>query len=109
MENQRFTQIVDEFIEQLRDLMVKKGIEYAGAIDRLENFKRAAALQGIEPEQALLGMLTKHTVSIAMLCEKGQFSDLKLWDEKLGDNVVYSFLLRALIHERAKPERIIYN
>lgn len=70
MESQRFNQLVEEFMDELKERLIRKGEEYSGKIDRLENFKRAAALEGREPEQSLNSQKIKHSVSISMMVEK---------------------------------------
>ena len=46
----------------------------------LHNFKVAASLQGIYPEQALAGMMAKHTVSIYDMCHSVKAYPLVLWE-----------------------------
>jgi hypothetical protein len=83
-------------------ILTKKKSEYSPGEDRLSNFKKAAELQGVTPEKALLGMVTKHFVS---LCE--MVADIEevpwpkeVWEEKLTDTHNYLFLLEALVQER---------
>jgi hypothetical protein len=102
MKNEELEKIVDERIGKIRDLLVKKGAEYARG-DRLSNFKKAGAGQGCTPERALIGMMDKHRVSIYDLVddlEEGLIAPQGVWDEKIGDNIVYLFLLEALVRER---------
>ena len=84
-------------------ILGRKAKEYApDGEDQLSNFKKAAALQGIRPEQALFGMLTKHLVSLAEMA--GDPGDTpfprETWEEKLTDSVNYLLLLEAVIHEK---------
>jgi hypothetical protein len=83
-------------------ILGKKAKEYAPGDDRLSNFKKAAALQGIRPDQALFGMLAKHLVSIAeMVGDKdGTPFPRAMWEEKINDAQNYLFLLEAVIHEQ---------
>jgi len=85
-------------------VLAGKRVEYSPGEDRLSNFKKAGELQGVTPEAALVGMLTKHYVSI---CEMvGQIGvgyvpyGLGVWNEKLDDARNYLFLLEALVRER---------
>jgi len=39
-------------------------------------------LQGISPVQALMGMMAKHTVSVADMCVSGETYPQEMWDEK---------------------------
>jgi hypothetical protein len=103
MTNGEFNVIVSNIIKRVHLVLFKKSKEYSGKEDRLENFKRAAALQDISPTQALLGMIAKHFVSIAMLVEKaselGEVTNLLLWEEKITDIINYCILLEALVKE----------
>ena len=86
-----------------------KAKEYAPGEDRLSNFKKAANLQGLAPEQALFGMLAKHLVSLAEMVGvlPNEAHPLpvnphpeSMWEEKLTDSINYLFLLEALVRER---------
>lgn len=84
-------------------ILGQKAKEYApDGEDRLSNFKKAAALQGIRPDQALFGMLTKHLVSLAEMVgvPDGIWFPRVMWHEKLTDAINYLFLLEAVISEQ---------
>lgn len=104
MNQEDFKVMVDSTIERLRQTLIVKGEEYMRNNDRLSNFKQAAGIRrGETPEGALLGMLTKHWVSIADFIDdlkENKIAPIELWREKLGDNIIYSFLLEACIIER---------
>lgn len=101
MKQDEFDQIIQEQLERCERLLLSKGKEYAeDKIDRLHTFKRAASLQGINPERALLGMLTKHVISIYDMCSEPARYDKDLWDEKITDAINYLLLLRAVVDER---------
>ena len=76
------------------------GDEYTGIDDRLLNFKLAATLQRCTPEQALLGFVAKHIVSVYDTINRGYKRDETYWKEKLGDIINYCILLSALIKEK---------
>lgn len=99
MKSEAFNDIVEKQIAQCRTTLVRKADEYATE-DRLHNFKVAAQLQGITPEQALLGMWTKHVVSIADMIQDGRVYPAAQWDEKIGDAINYLILLKGLVVER---------
>lgn len=92
-------------------LMARKSQEYSPGEDRLQNFKEAGELQSISPEQALFGMLAKHLVSLADMCQGvtlldgpgapvGTGKTQEVWEEKITDSHNYLFLLEALLKER---------
>lgn len=98
MNTERFNEIINEQITRCLDILVAKAKEYA-TDDRLHNFKVAASLQGIYPEQALAGMMAKHTVSVYDMCHSGDVYPIELWDEKITDSINYLLLLKALVSE----------
>ena len=92
-----FDKIVDERIKKIKEVLQKKGDEYATG-DRMHNFKRAGELLGCTPEKALLGFLVKHIISVIDLIN-GKPLDI---DEKIGDCINYFILLEALLKEVRK-------
>ena len=98
MNTKQFDKIINKTIDNCKNVLCSKAKEYATE-DRLHNFKIAATLQGITPLQALQGMATKHTVSIADMIASGQAYSSEMWDEKIGDSINYLLLLRALVED----------
>ncbi len=98
MNQDKFNEIINTQISRSLDTLVMKAKEYATE-DRLHNFKTAAVMQNCTPEQALAGMMTKHTVSVYDMCNTGQTYSMAMWDEKITDNINYLLLLRALAEE----------
>jgi hypothetical protein len=74
----------------------------------MHNFNRAAAMLGCCPERALVGMLSKHLVSVLDLVDaieqRGELPTVKLLEEKCGDSINYLILLEALVKERVENE-----
>jgi len=103
---EQFNILVDTLIDtRIKGVMCKKLAEYARGGDKLHNFKRAAEIDGISPEEALRGMHLKHRCSISDMLndlEQGVHHDQALWDEKFGDTINYYILLYALLTERYK-------
>ena len=93
-----FERIFEEQVERSRSVLISKAKEYATE-DRLHNFKVAAALEGKTPEQALAGMMAKHTVSVYDMAESGMPYPIELWQEKITDHINYLFLLNAIVRE----------
>ena len=100
MRVEEFNKLVEDNLELIKSVLVKKTAEYNLDEDRLSVFKRAGALQSETPEEALLGMLTKHIISIYdMVKDKGEYS-LDKWREKCIDACNYLLLLLALETEK---------
>ena len=98
MDTERFNQLFEKQIELCRQVLCGKAKEYATE-DRLHNFKVAAQLEGITTEQALAGMMAKHTVSVYDMCASGEAYPIELWQEKLTDSINYLLLLNAVVRE----------
>ena len=94
-----FEKIVRGQLEKCTSLLLTKGKEYSPYADRLLAFKRAAALQGETPAQALCGMLAKHVVSVYDMCMSGNQFSMEKWDEKITDSINYLLLLAAVIRD----------
>lgn len=93
-----FDKVILEQLKHCEEVLLTKQKEYATE-DKLHNFRTAAELQQITMEQALAGMMCKHTVSIYDMIASGDIYDIEKWDEKITDNMVYLLLLKAIIEE----------
>lgn len=98
MKQEIFEKIVEEQIKKIKETLLEKQKQYA-TVDRLHNFRTAAILQDSTMEQALGGMLCKHTISIYDMINSGDQYPIALWDEKITDHLVYLILLKAVISE----------
>lgn len=102
-----FNKVIEEQLATCEGMLLHKGEEYApdavkqSAVDRLAHFKKAAAIMNNTPKAALLGMLTKHLVSVSDMCTDGKKYSLDRWNEKITDSINYLLLLRALVEEEA--------
>jgi hypothetical protein len=102
-----FKFILDGNIDRTRNVLDYKATHYASDTDRLDNFKRAAAMLNTTPEKALLGFTAKHIVSVITMVEglaQGKVYKLDQWHEKLGDIINYCILLEALVTEGMEDE-----
>lgn len=124
MRSEFFEKVVQDQLERSWNLLIKKGQEYTpGALrssqtgfeaagqanispyddevetDRLAHFKKAAAMMNTTPRAALLGMLSKHLISVSDMCMDKAPHDVAIWDEKITDSINYLLLLRALVEE----------
>lgn len=101
MTDNRFRKSINETLTRCCELLLAKGIEYAGAQDdRLAAFKQAAALERTTPQRALFGMLAKHLISVQNMCDR-EITDYspERWAEKIGDAINYLLLLQGLVTE----------
>lgn len=115
MKHTRFEKIFNRRVKLTRDVLASKNAEYASDADKLHNFKRAGAMLNCTPEKALIGMWTKHIISLLDIvdeldkkCGTNQNcfpafdgdAYMEKIDEKIGDAINYLILLEALITER---------
>ena len=98
MNNEKFTQIVEEQIQRCTDVLIKKQAEYATA-DRLHNFRTTAALTQGSMKTACAGFMAKHTVSIYDMCASPNDFTVEQWNEKITDHINYLLLLRCIVSE----------
>jgi len=92
-----FNELVDRRLKLTKDVLKKKGDEYATK-DALFNFKRGAGITGTTPAKVLLGYLTKHLVSVLDIID-GKNNTESVVDEKIGDCINYFILLEAILAE----------
>ena len=101
MNNEDLNKIVEERLQEVRDILVRKGLEYA-PIDRLSNFKKGATKSNKNPLEVLLGYKLKHDISIDEIYEKfiqtGKL-DVKLFNEKQNDEIAYTLLAECIMKE----------
>ena len=106
MKQEQFKEVIEKQLELISNTLLIKSAEYATE-DKLHNFRVLAQLQNITMEQALAGMLSKHTVSIYDMIASGNRYGVEKWDEKINDHIVYLLLLRAIIEEKLTNEYVV--
>jgi len=103
MNHIEFNKLLKEILERTTNVLETKSDEYSTDEDKLHNFKRAGKMLGCTPERALIGMWTKHIISILDIVDAkddGIEPDWERVEEKIGDAINYLILLEALIKER---------
>ena len=74
MIQKEFNDVIVSQTERCKSMLVAKGAEYApraakgSNADRLAHFKKAAVMMNSTPKAALMGMLSKHLVSVSDMC-----------------------------------------
>lgn len=102
MNNAEFDGIVKRRMEAIGSTLLKKQDEYAKSNDVFHNFHRASAILHVTRQQALMGMASKHLVSVLDMVDKnaeGEFIPEDLFREKIGDLINYLIILEAMFEE----------
>lgn len=107
MTAERFEEVFNEQMDYCRELLIQKSKEYAiKNPDRLQHFKRTAGFLKTTPEDALIGMLSKHLISVVDMCRDPELEryPLEQWTEKITDTINYLLLLKGIVVERLTPQ-----
>ena len=97
-----FNKVVEDQLNRIQNVLIKKAAEYNLDTDRLSVFKHAAAVSEETPEQALYGFMLKHIISVTdMINSIGTYSD-ELWNEKITDISNYLILLQGLLRDTGR-------
>lgn len=97
-----FNKVVEDQLDRIRNVLVKKAAEYNLDDDRLSVFKHGAGISEETPEQVLYGFMLKHIISVTdMINSKGTYSE-ELWNEKMTDIHCYLILLQGLLSDTGR-------
>ena len=103
MTEDRFDQVVDIFLNSVRETLLVKGREYRRNGNVFHNFDEGSKRSGLIREKVLDGFLLKHEISIADITndlEKDILPKISTLDEKFGDNVIYLIIKMASIIDK---------
>ena len=114
MTNKRFDEIVNDTIENIRDVLLIKSKEYQRNNNPFHNFEEGSKRSGLIREKVLDGMLLKHEISIADMTNdlaEGILPKIETIKEKFGDNLIYLILKKASIIDKIEEyeEEISYK
>ena len=99
-EEKQFELIISETLNELQNLIIKKGKEYRRNNDPYHNFNRGAQFSGRTPEEVLQGFLLKHLISVDDIrndLKNGNTPSIELVEEKYNDILVYFLIEKAMI------------
>lgn len=109
MNTAEFNKVLDQTLENVKNVMGSKSKEYSTADNKLHNFDEGARITGQTREKVLHGFALKHHISINDIrngIEEGKLPTLEMLDEKYGDAINYLILEKASIIDRIqKRER----
>lgn len=105
-----YNDLVHKTWENVIELGLKKGGEYAGDEDRLANFRRNGEAMELPMETVWRVYAGKHWDAITQYIkdlQKGVVRDrMETIEGRVDDLIVYALLFKAMIMERAAPEVI---
>jgi len=107
MTEERFDQVVDIFLNSIRETLIVKGKEYRRNGNVFHNFDEGSKRSGLIREKVLDGFLLKHEISIADMTNDlvdGKLPTKELLDEKFGDNIIYLIIKKASIIDKIEKE-----
>jgi hypothetical protein len=107
----RYDEIVAQTMQNVVELGVKKGGEYAGDVDRLANFRRNAEQWGLANMEQCWGVYAgKHwdaiTQYIRDLSSGVKRDRLESLEGRVDDVITYCLLFKAMLAERADEIQI---
>lgn len=101
----RYDQLVEDTMEKVIELGKLKGEEYAGDVDRLDNFRRNAAHWGLTMEQCWGVYAGKHWDALSQyirdLASSTNRKRLESVEGRVDDIITYCLLFKAMLAERA--------
>ena len=103
MTEERFDQVVDIFLNSVRETLIVKGREYRRNGNVFHNFDEGSKRSGLIREKVLDGFLLKHEISIADITNdlaEGILPKIETIKEKFGDNLIYLILKKASIIDK---------
>ena len=91
------------------NLLLLKRKEYCPEDSCFSNFIKAAEIQKVTPENALMGMAIKHIIAIADMSDNPSHFPVENWLERTSDIKNYMRLLEAMIIERSDRQGELNN
>lgn len=99
MTRKEFQMLMTEQFDRLLEINNRKGHDYAGDSDALDNFKRHAGNLNLTPEQIWAVYASKHWDAVITYCREGAVASEPI-EGRIDDALLYLFLLRGLVEER---------
>lgn len=102
--HERYTELVEETVANIKKLSALKGGEYAGDVDRLMNFRRNAIALSLPMESIWAVYCAKHWDAVMQYVQDINSGKDRIRLEpisgRLDDIIVYCILFKAMIEER---------
>lgn len=109
--NQSLVQMIKDFREKEDELLKIKAGEYSIGDDRLWNFNQQALIEGREPVEVALTLLTKHYLALVKMVTEKKFNwcwttleGTEGGKQRLVDLINYIYLLAGCIEDYLNKE-----
>lgn len=112
MINEKFDQVINQTLDEIKNILIIKSKEYQRNNNPFHNFEEGSRMKSITREKALDGMLLKHEISIADMTndlDKNILPSLNAVNEKFNDNIIYLLLKKAMFIDRINQKKEIEN
>lgn len=108
MNGENFYNLVVQIQDRITNTLISKGNEYSNEENKLHNFDKAAKMSNQTREEALMGFLLKHQVSIDDIVNnlENKLPSVEILEEKITDILNYYILLEACIKDRMNKNYI---
>lgn len=94
-------EVFEETISTMREIMFKKGNDYAGE-DRLSNFKLSGAICGLSAEQHCLALIAVKVARLGQLISAGKTPNNESIEDSIIDLGNYTLLLKMILADKPK-------
>jgi len=110
MDKKEFATLSRETLQEILDLIEKKGREYANE-DAFSNFKRASGGLSYhdKPEMVAWEYATKHFQSIKDIISESVPSSDAVVKEKVNDAIAYLLIIKAMLLEKEQKSSIRFT
>lgn len=101
--NQRFNDCIDNRLNECKELLTVKSVEYRRNGNPYHNFNVGAKFTGESSEKVLYGFLLKHLISLQDIVNdvnENKLPSKEIIAAKVSDIINYMLILEALIEER---------
>jgi len=94
---------VDEFLENIRLMILKKGDDYSNH-DRLSTFKLAGAITGLDARTVCLNQIAIKVSRLGVLVGSGKSSEYESLKDSILDLATYAVLLDQILCDEDKDD-----
>lgn len=99
-----FNNFFERKVTEMRETLLKKGNDYAGDADRLDNFKAAAHICDIDPETTCLNLMAVKINRLSNLLTSSRTPNNESLEDTRKDLLCYAMLLNAIGEDKKQKQ-----